>query len=512
MPSPLFLARPSGLYVRFFVPADLRPVVGSRFLVRPLHAPAGDAARLVAASMAVALSGAFKALRQGMNVDLKKALEAAAAAGRRDLTLERERLPDGTVRESWKMDTADDVRLYRQARADDLESIGKIDIPTVSAAPAPSAPVREVPALSFAIDAHTSDLGQAGRNSKTVMESRHTLKIFLGVVGDMPVSDLTQNHVRAFNDAIRYWPSNATKRDPYRGKSVAQVLALAKANREPVPAAATLNKHRQRLAVFLNSLERAKHIGVSPLRGLPRPAGAGGQVETGRPFTREELRATFDPSSFDAWAAKYPHRFWGPLLGLYSGARVNEIAQLYTADITQEEGVWGLHINARFPNQKLKNSASLRFVPLAQPLLDAGFLGFVEEVKAAGHPRLFPHLPATGDLGYGRQLSKQFRAYLLALGIDEAGMGFHAFRHTFINTLTRAGLPEIQISRLTGHTVNGSVMATHYIDPPTLPERVAVLARFVLPVVLPTYTPGQFAHALRAVRKEASPLRKRTKK
>jgi integrase len=508
MPSPLFLARPSGLYVRFFVPADLRPVVGSRFLVRPLHAPAGDAARLVAACMAVAVSKTFEALRKGSTVDLKKALEAAAAAGRRDLTLGEVKLPNGATFSNVRIDTEQDRRMFAQA----IEDIGKIDIPTLSAAPAPSAPVREVPWLSLAIDAHTSDLAQAGRNSKTVMESRHTLKIFLGVVGDLPVSDLTEKHIRAFNEAIRVWPSNATKRDPYRGKSVSQVLALAKANREPVPAAATLNKHRQRLAVFLNSLERAKHIGVSPLRGLPRPAGAGGPLETGRPFTLEELRATLEPSSFDPWAAKYPHRFWGPLLGLFSGARVNEIAQLYTDDITEEEGVWGLHIAARFPNQKLKNPASLRFVPLARPILDAGFLAFVEEVKAAGHPRLFPHLPATGDLGYGRQLSKQFRAYLLALGIDEAGMGFHAFRHTFINTLTRAGLSELEISRLTGHTVNGSVMAKHYIDPPTLPERVAALAKFAPPVVLPTYTPGQFARALKAVRKEASPLRKRTKK
>jgi integrase len=508
MPSPLFLARPSGLYVRFFVPADLRPLIGSRFLVRPLRAPAGDGARLVAACMAVALSEAFGALRQGATVDLKKALEAARAAGRRDFTIGEVKLPGGATLSGVKIDNPQDARMFAQA----LEDIGKIALPVAAAPPPPSAPVRAVPWLSLAIDAHTSDLAQVGRNSKTVMESRHTLKIFLGVVGNMAVSDLTQTHIRAFNDAIQHWPSNATKRAPYRGKSVSQVLALAKTNREPVPAAATLNKHRQRLAVFLNSLERAKHIGVSPLRGLPRPAGAGGPVETGRPFTPDELRATFEPSRFDAWAAKYPHRFWGPLLGLYSGARVNEIAQLYTADITQEEGVWGVHIAARYPNQKLKNPSSLRFVPLAQPILDAGFLGFVEEVKAAGHPRLFPHLPATGDLGYGRQLSKQFRAYLLALGIDEAGMGFHAFRHTFINTLTRAGLSEIQISRLTGHTVNGSVMATHYIDPPTLPERVAVLAKFAPSVALPTYTPGQFARALKAVKKEAAPLRKRTKK
>ncbi|WP_343136925.1 DUF6538 domain-containing protein [Luteibacter rhizovicinus] len=72
MPKPLFLHRKAGLYVRFRVPADLLPVVGSRFLVRPLHMTKGDAARLVAECMAVALSEAFRSLRKGEGVDLKK--------------------------------------------------------------------------------------------------------------------------------------------------------------------------------------------------------------------------------------------------------------------------------------------------------------------------------------------------------------------------------------------------------------------------------------------------------
>lgn len=506
MPAPLLLARPSGLYVRFLVPADLRPVVGSRFIVRPLYAPVGDAARLVAARMAVALSQAFGALRQGAQVDLKKALEAAAAAGRRDLTLGEVRLPNGATFSNVRIDTEQDRRMFAQA----IEDIGKIDIPTLTAAPPPT-PAREVPWLSLAIDAHTSDLAREGRNSKTVLESRHALKIFLGVVGDRPVSELTQDHVREFFDAVRIWPSNASKRDPYRGKTVRQVLSLSKANQEPPPAAATLAKARQRLAVFLNAQVSAGVLTVSPLRGLPAPSGVDAEA-TGRAFTPTELGTMFEPSRFEAWASKYPHRWWGPILGLYSGARVNELAQLFVDDIETVDGVPGFHINNRHPKQKLKNKASRRFVPLAQPVLNAGFLTFVDEVKAAGHPRLFPHLPCPGDLGYGRQLSKQFRAYLLAIGVDDEGMGFHAFRHSFITGLDRAGISERQISRLTGHTVAGSVLTKHYIDPPTLAERVDVLAKFVPDVVLPTYTPGQFAAALKAAPKEVAESKRKPKK
>ena len=59
MPKPLFLRRPSGLYARFLVPVDLRAEVGSRFLVRALPGLRGDAARLVAARLGLALSEAF---------------------------------------------------------------------------------------------------------------------------------------------------------------------------------------------------------------------------------------------------------------------------------------------------------------------------------------------------------------------------------------------------------------------------------------------------------------------
>lgn len=65
MPKPYMLARPSGLYVRFLVPVDLRVRIGTRFIVRPLGPFRGDTARLIAARMAVALSYAFEVLRGG---------------------------------------------------------------------------------------------------------------------------------------------------------------------------------------------------------------------------------------------------------------------------------------------------------------------------------------------------------------------------------------------------------------------------------------------------------------
>ncbi|SDW70516.1 hypothetical protein SAMN05421681_102599 [Lysobacter enzymogenes] len=60
---------------------------------------------------------------------------------------------------------------------------------------------------------------------------------------------------------------------------------------------------------------------------------ASAKVETGRSFTTAELQAIFGPSAYRPWAKKYPHRYRAPILGLYSGARVTEVAQLYVDDI-----------------------------------------------------------------------------------------------------------------------------------------------------------------------------------
>lgn len=63
MPKPFILHRPTGLYVRFLIPQDLRAVVGSRFLVMSLGGLTGDRARLAAAQLAMALSQQFERLR-----------------------------------------------------------------------------------------------------------------------------------------------------------------------------------------------------------------------------------------------------------------------------------------------------------------------------------------------------------------------------------------------------------------------------------------------------------------
>jgi integrase len=503
------LNRPSGWYVRFLVPADLRDAIGSRFLVRSLGSRRGDAARFLAAAYGVALSQAFATLRRGSAmVDVKKLLEGAQNAA-----------DDGTLR-PW---TASGVQVGRVNLGDvtvngpaDTEDFIRavqslLDSPTnAPATPAlvapqtvPAVPQEPAPLLSVEIQSHLADLERRQLAPDTITESKHTLRIFLATTGDIPVQAIKATHVRAFLDAVRWWPERATVRPKYRDLSVLEIIAAGKRDQVSMPSSHTLNKHRQRLGVFLNSLVQLDLLSKNPLKGLKSEIDTSTDLDTGRPFTPEELKAIFDPQRFKDWAQGSPHRWWGPMLGLYTGARVNEVAQLYLDDVRQVGGVWGIFLWKSGRGQKIKNKSSIRFVPLAQPLLDAGFLDFVDDMKACGHPRLFPHLPAgtkkdgtPNGKGYGKQLSRQFAAHAKKLGIEK-GTGFHAFRHTISTMLAEAEVAPADIAAITGHAVQSEapVLENHYIHiakPKTLSKRVETLAKFKPQIELAPYQKGQF--------------------
>lgn len=499
MPKPAFVHRPSGLYVRFFVPRDLQGRVGSLYLVRPLCAPVGDAARLVAARLGLALSQAFDAMRKGIAVDLDELIKRVREGTLHELTLTGVVLPNGTRVGRAQIDGPEDAALF----ADLLRTAQPAEPADVIAARRERrrAQMREssarlaatgAPRLSKAVADHLGDLKLAKVAQKTFMDTRHTLRLFACVVGqDLPVAALTTDHVRAFLDVAARWPTNANKRKIYRGLSVDETLRLAKANGEPEPAPYTVTKHRQRLNVFFVSLVKGHLLEVNLLDGIRAPSTPDAD-DKGEPFTDAQLQAIFDPVAFPAWAKKYPHRWFGPILGLYSGARVNEIGQLRVDDIDTIDGVPGFYVRSNGPGQRVKNKQSRRFVPLAQPVIDAGFLTYVEEAKEKGYEQLFPHLPNSTGLGFGRQLSRQFSVYIKSRGITAKGQGFHGFRHTMASRLDAAGASASAIGALTGHATGQAVLEKFYIDRRTLPDRVATLAKFISPAALPAYVPKQF--------------------
>ncbi|WP_447824918.1 hypothetical protein [Aeromonas salmonicida] len=145
----------------------------------------------------------------------------------------------------------------------------------------------------------------------------------------------------------------------------------------------TINKYLQKLSLLFNWLANHQERVVNHFAGLKLQRVK--EVNSRSEYTAEERR------KFIGWAKQQElHRRWIALLGLFTGARANEICQLYADYVQQVDGIWCLNIRSGRPDQKLKTANSGRLVPLHRHLLQAGFIEFVKD-WAGG--RLFTELP-----------------------------------------------------------------------------------------------------------------------
>ena len=148
--------------------------------------------------------------------------------------------------------------------------------------------------------------------------------------------------------------------------------------------------------------------------------------------------------------------YWLPLLALFTGCRVEELAQLLVHDIHHEEGLgYYLNISDEAEHSKLKNASSRRRIPLHSALLDCGFLEYIESVRERQF--VFPSLKPNPRDKLGGYFSNFFSGYLRQqVGITDKRKVLHSFRHTFKDICRSVGIDEAVHDALTGHTAPGA--------------------------------------------------------
>lgn len=159
-------------------------------------------------------------------------------------------------------------------------------------------------------------------------------------------------------------------------------------------------------------------------------------------FTDDDLKEIF--SSTYAETMPKPDHYWIPLIALFSGARLNEIAGLAVEQVRIIDGVHALELT------DTKTSKVGRVVPVHHSLLDLGFWDYVDQVKGLGAKMLFPHL-VDGNNGYGKNAARQFAIRLDKLGITDRLKVFHSTRSTIITRLHTADANPAHAMQITGH-------------------------------------------------------------
>ncbi|MDH1700614.1 site-specific integrase [Comamonas terrigena] len=182
------------------------------------------------------------------------------------------------------------------------------------------------------------------------------------------------------------------------------------------------------------------------------------KTSTRRPWKDEELRQLFSQPLFQAYEVPPegrtgggPAAYWIPIIGLYTGARIGELAQLRVSDITEEDGIPIIKITDEGEDQKVKTSASRRSLPIHSELIRLGLLDYAEDVrKQDPNGSLWPLLKSANTA------SAWFSKYRKSIGLNSRWLDFHSFRHTVRTRLNKAQVQEQVQDAITGHETGGS--------------------------------------------------------
>jgi len=283
------------------------------------------------------------------------------------------------------------------------------------------------------------------------------------------ISSITTQNVRAYKEHLQQTPSNASK--VYPGMTPSQAAAAAiRDGRKPLTIE-TQNKYLQCLSgLYEFAINELDYEGKNPFKGRSNTKGAKTAGRDQRhPFSNQQLQRIFTSPLFTGCKSlatchkvghiipRESHKYWVPLIGLYSGMREQEILQLYLEDIYRVDGIWVFDLNTNHSDKRLKTLQSKRLVPIHTDLVSLGFLDFVN-LQTSTNPqgRLFPDANMASDGTYSGNFSKWFSRYISNLGIKTTKTSFHSLRHNIKDGFRNAGisdeLAENFVGRSTGTT------------------------------------------------------------
>lgn len=280
-------------------------------------------------------------------------------------------------------------------------------------------------------------LNSAKWRPRTADDYLASIQLFIDTVGDMPVQTVSRRTVNDFKVAM------IDKMSPR-----------------------TLDK---KLVVIKGLIDYAKgagdYVGENPFSGqLVMKKRDLRKRPKYKEFSADDLKKIFGKAYLPYKTSK-PHFYWVPLIGLFTGARINEICQLRCNDIQDYQGTWILSMLAEHDDQEAKTEASLRVVPVHPQLLELGLLEYsqmVARVTGDKGSMLFPHL-VKDKTGYAKSSSRQWGNYLGRLGLNDPMKVFHSLRPTANNRLKQAGVDEEKRCQLVGHvhdTVNSEIYSS----------------------------------------------------
>ncbi len=298
--------------------------------------------------------------------------------------------------------------------------------------------------------------------ARSEQQKRQHIELLAEILGsNTQISEIGPSDAQRVKEILLNYPRNRNKSDATRKLSIEQIS-------QPHSFASltvrTINTYLQTYSGLFSWAKKNRYVAENLFEGA--------SVRENKKSAEAAQRTAFSQTQIDrilnelltnqSGLLNRDYQKWGPLIGLYTGARLNEICQLTVEDIREIEGVWCFDFNEDGEGKSLKTVASQRVVPVHDQLIRLGLLERLEKLRSSGQTRLFPELSFSSKEGYGRALSRWFNdQFLVKLGIKSKDLVFHSFRHGMVTKLMQAGVEENLVKAIVGHTRQG-VTQQHY--------------------------------------------------
>jgi len=313
------------------------------------------------------------------------------------------------------------------------------------------------------------------KRDDTLKQDRKAVESFVSFIGkERSLASAQVQEVREWRNTMALLPGGYTKQKAYAGMSMKQAASYAHGVGAKGVSPVTVNKNLSALSALCAWAKREGYVDTNPCDGLhydvkkrtnPRPPFDSAQLNK---ILRSPLFTGFERNGKEYLPGDQQTRdwrFWVPLVCLFTGARVGEVAQLWVDDLGDQDGTPYIHIRHDEARRQRTKSGSSRYSPVHSILQQIGFIDFVSTQRrradCTGDLKLFPEL-VVNDREQNGRASRFWRTYLQRIGLKQGGDGFgsHSFRHGLADQLRLAGYLDRDIEVVLGH--NQSTVTSGY--------------------------------------------------
>ncbi|GAA6198690.1 hypothetical protein NBRC116598_41350 [Pseudophaeobacter arcticus] len=312
------------------------------------------------------------------------------------------------------------------------------------------------------VDPHTAENG------------RTYVRRFTEFHGEIALQNLTDDQFREFTDALKGLPKvQSGKR---REMTFQQLIADAKKTGAETIGFSTRKKYFDMLKGLMSHAIARGFVKVDPWAHmkLVKPKAKHSAEKPRRAFTAEEVRKILEfvkGSNAEQYGVTTIDR-WAPWIAAHHGLRLQEACQLMKEDFKDIGGIWSMQITDEGEEQKTKNAASVRWVPVHPVLIAAGLRGVVEARPDGAfafnewgrYSKKLEELTPDNRGRVSAKFGKRFNTLLRQkMGIKDSKAVFHSFRHRFKDACDNVNISDPHRRYLSGRA-NADVTEGGYGD------------------------------------------------